>query len=298
MSKPKDIYDYEAEDGIRFSWNIWPNNNLNATRVVVPVGCLYTPMKEIPKLPVLEYQALACKGCGAILNPFVHVDFKAKFWTCWNCQARNPFPPHYAEHISENNLPPELVPDYTTIEYDLTETVDTQIFLYVVDTAVSVDELAELKDSIQQSLNLLPPDAFVGLITYGRIVFVHELGFSEFSKSYAFDGTKQLTSQGILEQLGVFSKSDPRGAQTGKGMRRFILPVSECEFMFNTIIDDLQSDPWTVPPDERPLRATGSAAFVGLSMLEAFITKGVCLFFLSFLTIFCVFRNKKLSQTK
>eukprot|EP00830_Metopus_es_P019347 TRINITY_DN709_c0_g1_i1.p1 TRINITY_DN709_c0_g1~~TRINITY_DN709_c0_g1_i1.p1 ORF type:complete len:555 (+),score=100.08 TRINITY_DN709_c0_g1_i1:528-2192(+) len=57
-------------------------------------------------------------------------------------------------------------------------------------------------------------------------------------------------------------------------MRRFMLPVSECEFMFNTIIDDLQIDPWTVPADERPLRATGSAAFVGMAMLESLISKG------------------------
>jgi protein transport protein SEC23 len=275
MTKPKDIYDYEADDGIRFSWNVWPSNNLNATRIVVPVGCLYTPMKDIQKLPVLEYQALPCRGCGCVLNPFVYVDYKAKFWSCWNCQARNSFPQHYAEHISENNLPPELIPDYTTIEYDLPESVDTQIFLYVVDTAISAGELSELKDSIQQSLNLIPPESFVGLITYGRVVFVHELGFSEFSKSYAFDGTKQLTSQGISEQLGVFSKSDPRTTQPGKGMRRFILPLSECEFMFNSIIDDLQPDAWPVPSDERPLRATGSSAFVGMSMLKAFTNKGV-----------------------
>lgn len=276
MNKQKDIHDYEATDGIRFSWNVWPSNNLNATRIVVPVGCLYTPMKDIEKLPVLEYQALSCKGCGAILNPFVYVDYKAKFWNCWNCQTRNMFPPHYAEHISENNLPPELVPDYTTIEYDLAESVDTQIFLYIVDTALPAEELSELKDSIQQSLNLIPPESFVGLITYGRVVFVHELGFSEFSKSYAYDGTRQLTSQAVWEQLGVFSKSDPRNTQPGKGMRRFILPVSECEFMFNSIIDDLQPDSWPVPPDERPLRATGSAAFVGMSMLKAFTSKGVC----------------------
>jgi protein transport protein SEC23 len=275
MSKGKDMYDYEASDGVRLSWNVWPNNNLNATRIVAPVGCLYTPMKTIENMPVLEYQALTCKSCACVLNPFVHVDYRAKFWTCWQCQTRNSFPAHYAEHISENNLPPELVPDYSTVEYDLPETVDAQIFLYVVDTAVSPDELVELKDSIQQSLNLLPPDAFVGLITYGRVIFVHELGFSEFAKSYAFDGSKQLTPQAVFDQLGVLSRSDPRGAQAGKGMRRFILPVSECEFMFNTIIDDLQCDPWPTLSDERPLRATGSAALVGLAMLEALICKGV-----------------------
>ena len=51
------------------------------------------------------------------------------------------------------------------------------IFLIMVDTAIDSDELTELKDSLQQSLNFIPPDALIGLITYGKNAFVHELGF-------------------------------------------------------------------------------------------------------------------------
>ena len=32
---------------------------------------------------------------------------------------RNHFPPHYAENISEQNLPVELFAQYTTVEYEL-----------------------------------------------------------------------------------------------------------------------------------------------------------------------------------
>jgi len=32
---------------------------------------------------------------------------------------RNHFPPHYAENISEQNLPVELFQQYTTVEYEL-----------------------------------------------------------------------------------------------------------------------------------------------------------------------------------
>lgn len=35
----------EERDGIRWSWNIWPSTRLEGTRIVVPVSCLYTPMK-------------------------------------------------------------------------------------------------------------------------------------------------------------------------------------------------------------------------------------------------------------
>jgi hypothetical protein len=39
---------------------------------------------------------------------------------------------------------------------------------------------------VSQSLSLLPETAMVGLITYGTMVQVHELGFSECPKSYVF----------------------------------------------------------------------------------------------------------------
>ena len=47
------------------------------------------------------------------------------------------------------------------------------------------------------SLSLLPPNALVGLITYGKMVQVHELGCEGCSKSYVFRGTKDLTAKQI-----------------------------------------------------------------------------------------------------
>ena len=49
---------------------------------------------------------------------FSMVDFRTKIWQCPFCQQRNPFPPHYAA-IAEDNRPPELYPQFTTIEYTL-----------------------------------------------------------------------------------------------------------------------------------------------------------------------------------
>lgn len=51
-------YDRETRDGIRFSWNHWPCNKVSAARVVVPVGCLYTPLKEIENMPLVNYAAV------------------------------------------------------------------------------------------------------------------------------------------------------------------------------------------------------------------------------------------------
>lgn len=131
--------------------------------------------------------------------------------------------------------------------------------LFVIDTCINAEELAAIRDSIQQSLNIIPPETYVGLITYGKYIFVHELGFTECPKSYAFNGEKEYTSVQIQEQLGIAVRHDPRGAAaSGGAFKRFLLPLNECEFSLNSILDDLQSDPWVYPGDERPLRATGN----------------------------------------
>ena len=46
------------------------------------------------------------------------------------------------------------------------------IFVYVVDTCQEEDSLRALRDSLVMSLSLLPPNALVGLITYGTMVGV------------------------------------------------------------------------------------------------------------------------------
>ena len=35
----------EDRDGVRLSWNVWPTSRLEATRNVIPLGALYTPLK-------------------------------------------------------------------------------------------------------------------------------------------------------------------------------------------------------------------------------------------------------------
>ena len=51
-------------------------------------------------------------------------------------------------------------------------------------------------------------------------------------------------------------------------LKRFLLPLSECEFTLNSILDDLQPDPWIVPTGERHQRATGCAISIGITLLE------------------------------
>jgi len=267
-----DVRSQESINGTRMSWNIWPSTRLDATRIIVPLGCLYTPLKATDGLQLVEYEPVVCKNrdCGAVLNPFSYVDFHSKSWTCHFCLTRNPFPPHYAEHITETVLPAELLPMCSTIEYILPQSVcSPPVFLLVLDIALIEEELEQAKDSLQQSLAMMPQNALVGFITFGAMCYVHELASTALPKAYAFRGGKEYTAQQVAYQLGFALKNDPRGAMGSAAARRFLMPVAECEFTLNSLLDDLSRDAW--PPgghDRRPFRCTGAALSVALGLVE------------------------------
>jgi protein transport protein SEC23 len=61
----------EERDGIRFSWNVWPSTKQESTNAVIPIGCLYTPLKQSQAIPIVNYEPVLCSGaCRTILNPF------------------------------------------------------------------------------------------------------------------------------------------------------------------------------------------------------------------------------------
>jgi len=42
----------EEKDGVRFSFNAWPDDRQSANKLAVPLGCLVSPLKEIGEVPV------------------------------------------------------------------------------------------------------------------------------------------------------------------------------------------------------------------------------------------------------
>jgi len=224
-------------------------------------------------MPILQYEPIRCKNqnCQAVLNPWCQVDIRSKLWTCPFCLTRNSFPAHYADNITDVNLPAELIPQYTTIEYQLpNREAGPPVFLFVVDIAVSEQELEELKDSLLQSLSILPENALIGLITFGSMVNVHELGFSEASRSYVFRGKKDIPSDRIHALLGLpVNRQQQQGAgPNAPGAERFLLPVSDCLVVLDQILSDLTRDPWPVKQEQRAQRCTGVALGVAVGVLE------------------------------
>ncbi|KAK9814088.1 hypothetical protein WJX72_000474 [[Myrmecia] bisecta] len=278
--------DFEALDAnLRLSWNVWPNSRLEATKSVIPFGALYTPNKVLPDMPVVQYEPVPCKSCGAFLNPYARVDFAGRIWICPFCHTRNHFPAHY-QGISEQNLPAELFPNYCTIEYQLAHNkpVMPPAYVFVVDTCLPEDELATCRTALTQALQMIPEYAQVGLVTYGTHVHVHELGFAECAKSYVFQGSKEYTPQAVQDQLGLGaskavrqppSPAKPQLAQASPAAR-FVLPLSDCEFVISGVLDELQRDAFPTLADHRPARCTGTALQVASALMGACLPAGSC----------------------
>lgn len=125
------------------------------------------------------------------------VDFNAKVWGCQFCFHRNKLPAYYdgmccteychlwlsvtddPEGITPTNLPAELHPQATTIEYALSSGASSPApaFVFVVDISVSDDDLRALKTSLLEIIGYVPENSYVGLITFGSSVNVYELAF-------------------------------------------------------------------------------------------------------------------------
>ena len=111
-----------------------------------------------------------------------------------------------------------------------------------------------VKSALRRAIGLLPENALVGFVSFGTQVQVHELGFSDMSKVYVFRGSKDVTKDQILEQLGLGSSGGVSARRSvgaigaaayqkggipngfpGSGVTRFLLPASDCEYTLNAV---------------------------------------------------------------
>ncbi|MBA0600199.1 hypothetical protein Gorai_006395 [Gossypium raimondii] len=150
--------------------------------------------------------------------------------------------------------------------------------MFVVDTSIIEEEMAFLKSALSQAIGLLPDNSLVGLITFGTLVHVHELGFGTIPKTYVFKGSKDVSKEQLLEQMNFFliKPKPPTGVIAGardglssESIARFLLPASDCEFALNSILEELQKDPWPTPVDQRASRCSGTALSIAASLLGA-----------------------------
>lgn len=68
-----DLEGFEAQNGLRFTWNEWPSTMVEAAKAIVPIAAIYTPMRYIAHIPsAMDYEPARCKQtkCGAVMNPY------------------------------------------------------------------------------------------------------------------------------------------------------------------------------------------------------------------------------------
>lgn len=109
---------------------------------------------------------------------------------------------------------------------------------------------------------------------------VHELAYADCPKAYVFRGSKDYQPKQIADMLGLNPSNRPiQPVRPGQPMpapaaSKFLMPVQACEFQLTNILEQLQRDPWPVEQDKRPLRCTGVALSVAVSLLEVSFALG------------------------
>lgn len=256
-----DFNQVEDLNGIRFTWNVLPTNRVDANNCALPFGCLYTPLKQIPDHQPVPYQPVMCPRCRCILNPYCTLDLNNKTWVCPICKGISQLPSSY-HGMTQECLAAEMLTNYTTIEYTINSQMEySPIFLFVVDTCLSEKEHQALKTLLLQAIGTLPSNSLVGFISYGKLVYVHELKFSECPRNYVFNGVKTYDVLKLKQYLSL-NTATPE-------VNNFILPISDAEQMLNTIIDTLEVDPFIVERGNRFERCTGAALDIAVTLLES-----------------------------
>ena len=87
-----------------------------------------------------------------------------------------------------------------------------------------------------------------------------------------------MTTKQLQEQLGIAGgvsgrpQAGPGGQQQQsqpESQNRFLQPLQNIDMNLTDMIGDIQCDPWPVPQGTRPLRSTGVALSLAVSLLEA-----------------------------
>ena len=160
------------------------------------------------------------------------------------------------------------------------------MFVFVLDTALNMREdgieLEKAKDALQQALQTMPGYCLVGFVTFGQHVFVHEIGFSGLGKAHALRGDKPYSGDKIAQLLrlrkgvagGAASIEQNAAAFLEQARARFLVPVSECEFVLSGILDDLSGELPQGGGADRVSRCTGAALGAALGVLENLCPQG------------------------
>lgn len=268
--------DYEDKTGLKFAFNIFPRSKSQEKKCVIPISCLYQPLRPKDEPVVLQSYPIACFTCKAILNPYCILDSNLRSWTCSICNNRNQF------HQDLNQLPIEMNPSCIDIDYVIPENTNAglavrkpTIFAYVIDLAIDEDELSALKEGLLNSIAMLPANSLLSIITYGKNVNVHEVGNFEYNSIYVFNGLKEYTREEVGKKIGLSQRNikNLKNQTHDEIVNRFVQKTSICEYSITNLIKSLKKDSFKCEKYHRNKRATGSAVNIAFHMMNTLYPK-------------------------
>lgn len=257
--------DYEDQMGLRFVFNTLPRSKQQQEKLGVPQSCIYQPLRPKESLMTINSFPIACSTCHGIISPYASLDQSHQYWGCPFCQSRNMLS---ANH--KNDLQYVFDPTSMDIEYILpSESKYQGIFMFVIDLALESDELESLKDTLINTLELLPSDCQIGIITFGKNVNVYELQHLENFKCHTFNGFKLYSKEQIGEKLRLFPNRNDKNIINN----RFIQNLDFHQYNLTQFIQTLKPDGFKVENYHRRERATGTALNIASNLLSNLFPK-------------------------
>lgn len=252
------IREIEERDGIRLTWNVWSTKTSESSKI--PIACMYNIHQQTNSL---ECEPIYCLSCRSILNFCCSIDYGRQTWNCVICGTRNNLPSH-AKDISPDNILPEMSEENSTVEYVLCkESLFPPVFFFIVDTC-SFDEARHkiLINALKVMFSEIPDDCLIGFIKFGTNIELIEINKTSPRRTYLFSGQVEYTSKTLinLDNLSV------KGASTILG--KFLVRKDECKDFVFDLISNLPQDPFPVVDAYKPIRCTGSAVSLAVSLLE------------------------------
>lgn len=255
--------------GLRFGFNVLPRSQDQQQRLGAKQAVLYQPLRPKEDLLTLEALPIACSTCRSIINPLATLDNSYQYWGCPICSSRN------MVHESQRGVLQYVFdPAAADIEYILPEGTQNvnrnlQVFLLVIDLAVDQEELDSLKESLITSLDYLPPNAIVGLITFGKHVNVYELTNVSLNKVHTLNGAREYTKDDIVKLLAIFPVKNDKS----KIDNRFLHTLNQFKPSLINFINELKVDGFKTIKGSRKETCTGSAIQVATILLQSILPK-------------------------
>lgn len=288
-------------DGVKFNWNVLPSTRLEASQLLTPIGCLYTPLhtrdtKYLP-IPYSKCQPLICPECDNYINVYAKIDRANKMWWCPFCETRTLFPPDYVlppqNPSSDDEIPVEFRQSSSTIVYELPNDISSGLanppplaYVFMIDAYQNIDDVTQFEKLITrvvESIEVLPEGSLVSVITYEEKVQVHNISNNSsalfsyedvFGANYNFEAVFQDESlKAHINKTMKITPNVPYDWEDSPLVKNGVFTQLSAQNspMVLAYIRNLASK---ITHTYKPLRATGLAHYIATYLLSQASSKG------------------------